>query len=142
MLQISCSCSSLSNSTSRGDLFLYQTTLVVLNSLIYRGLGFLKSHKRGGDQDFLVKMGEEVHVGGFSIEGSKHCFTLTMYGFCSSNGLYSASLSFRIFIFISTLFDTWDCYFFRLNLSLVLLVKVFFIKKHATLLFSLLKMNK
>ena len=52
-----------------------------------------------------------------------------MYGFCSSNALYSASLSFRMFIFILTPFDTSDCYYFGLNLSLVLLIKVFFYKK-------------
>ena len=38
--------------------------------------------------------------------------------------------------------DTWDCYYFGLNLSLVLLIKVFFIKKHVMLLFSFLKMKK
>ena len=36
------------------------------------------------------------------------CHTVIMYGFCSSNVLYSASLSFRMFIFVLTLFDTWD----------------------------------
>ena len=35
-----------------------------------------------------------------------------MYGFCSSNALYSTSLSFRMFIFLLTPFDTWDCYYF------------------------------
>ena len=60
------------------------------------GLEFLKNH-RWGDQDFLVKMGGG---GGVSIEGrGKHCFSLIMYGFCSSNTLYSVSLSFRVVIF-------------------------------------------
>ena len=30
-----------------------------------------------------------------------------MYGFCSSNALYSANLSYTMFIFILTPFDTW-----------------------------------
>ena len=46
-----------------------------------------------------------------------------MYGFCSSNALYPASLLFRMFIFILSPFDTWDCCYFGLNLSLVLLTK-------------------
>ena len=59
--------------------------------------------------------------------GIKHCFSLVMYGFCSSSALYSASFSFKMFIFILTPFDTWDCYYFGLNLSLILLLKVFFV---------------
>ena len=35
----------------------------------------------------------------------KHYFLLIMYGFCSSNALYSASLLFRMFIFVLTPFD-------------------------------------
>ena len=50
-----------------------------------------------------------------------------MYGFCSSNALYWESPSLRIFIFILTPFDAWNCYYFGLNLSLVLLIKVFFV---------------
>ena len=46
-----------------------------------------------------------------------------------------------LFLFL-TPFDTGDCYCLGLNLSLVLLIKVFFIKKHVTLFFSLLKMKK
>ena len=34
--------------------------------------------------------------------------SLRIYEFCSSNGLYSASLSFGIFIFLLTHFGTWD----------------------------------
>ena len=60
-----------------------------------------------------------------------------MYGFCSSNALYSASVLFRMFSFILTPFDT--CYNLRLNLSLVLLIKVFLIKKHVPLFLSLPK---
>ena len=62
-----------------------------------------------------------------------------MWGFCSSN---APSLSFTISIFILNLFDTWHCYYFGLNLSLVLLVKIFCIKKHVMLFFSPLKMKK
>ena len=67
----------------------------------YRGVEiFEKSQK--GDQDFLVKIGgcspysEVVYR-----KGGKHCFSLVIYGFCSSNALYSASLSFRMSIVIS-----------------------------------------
>ena len=56
-----------------------------------------------------------------------------IYGFCSSNAPYP-SLSFRMLIFILTRFDTWKFYYFGLNFSLVLLIKIFFIKKHVTLL--------
>ena len=57
------------------------------------------------DQDFLVKMGGSPYSGG-RREGSRgayrkggnHCFSLVMYGFCSSNALYSASHSLRMFI--------------------------------------------
>ena len=85
-----------------------------------------------GDQDCLVKKGRDVsNIGGGGVyrKGGKHCFSLVMYGFCSSNVLYSASLSFRMFIIIS-------------DLSLVLLIKVLIIKKHLMLFFSLLKMKK
>ena len=78
---------------------------------------------RGGGEDFLIK-----NVFFFFGGGGKHCFLL-MYGFCSSNALYSARLLFRMFVFILTPFDTSDCYYVGLNLSLVLLIKVFFIYK-------------
>ena len=42
----------------------------------------------------------------------KQCFSLILYGLCSSNALYLASLSFRMFIFCLTPFDTYDCYYF------------------------------
>ena len=45
-------------------------------------------------------------------------------------------------LFLFTYFDTWDCYYFGLNPSLVLLIKVSFIKQHVMLFFSLLKMKK
>ena len=77
--------------------------------------------------------------------GCKHCFSLIIYGFCSSNALSSASLLFRMIIFIFTPFDVLTpfdtCCYFGLNLSLVLLIKVFFIKRHVPLFFSLLKMK-
>ena len=44
---------------------------------------------------------------------------------------YSISLSFRMYISLLTPFDTGDWYYFRLNLSQVLLIKVLFIKMHA-----------
>ena len=47
-----------------------------------------------------------------------------------------------MFIFLLNLFNIWDCYYFRSNLSLVLHIKVLLINKHVTLSFSLLKMKK
>ena len=57
-------------------------------------------------------------------------------------GFIAASLSFRMFVFVLNPFDTSDCYYFGLNLNLVLLIKVFFIKKHEMMLFGLLKIKK
>ena len=72
--------------------------------------------------------------------GALHCFSIKIYGFCSSNAFYSESLQ-----SISTrMFDTfanWDHYF-ESNLSLELLIKVFFIKKHVTSFLNLLKKKK
>ena len=53
----------------------------------------------------------------------KHCFWL-VYGFCSNNAFYTASLSFIMLTFIWPPFDTWDCYHFASNFIPVLLVKV------------------
>ena len=70
-------------------------------------LVYLKNHSRG-ESIFSCENG------GLSIEREgKHCFSLVMYGFCSSNALYSASLSFRMF-FLTPL-ETWNCYHFALN---------------------------
>ena len=56
-----------------------------------------------GVQDFLVKMGK--WGGGGEREG-KHSLSLMKYGFCRSNAIYSASLSFSVFVFLLTPFDT------------------------------------
>ena len=65
------------------------------------GFEFFRNHRRG-DQDFLVKTeGSPYREGGGAgvyRKGGKHCFSLVMYGFRSSNALYSATLSFRMFI--------------------------------------------
>ena len=60
-----------------------------------------------GVQDFLVKMGKwgGGEVGGGEREG-KHSLSLIKYGFCRSNAIYSASLSFSMFVFLLTPFDT------------------------------------
>ena len=42
--------------------------------------------------------GRVFYIGGLSLEGGKYCFLIITCEFCSSNALYSASLSFRIFI--------------------------------------------
>ena len=83
-------------SSSISPLELFQRIICNIHSvkpIIYRGLGFLKNHRRG-DQYFLVKMGgvahkEGVGVGGLVVfrKGGKHCFSLVMYGLCSSNAL-------------------------------------------------------
>ena len=70
--------------------------------------------------------------------GTLYCFSLKIYGFCSSNALYLESLqsiSTRMF----DTFDNWDHYF-ESNLSLELLIKVFLYKK--ALFLSLLKKKK
>ena len=67
--------------------------------------------------------------------GSKHCFPLIRYGFCSSDALYSSNLSFGMFIFLLTAFNISDIYYFRLNLSHVLLIKVLFIKRACNIVF-------
>ena len=64
-----------------------------------------------------------------------------IYGFCSSNVLYSASLSFKIFIFLIVPSDTWDCNFFKSNLSLLIYIKVLLVK-HITLFCSPRNINK
>ena len=99
-------------------------------------LGFLTNHKSGEGSRFFCKNGGIVHKEGLSIEvGNKLCFSLLIYGFCRSNALCSASLSVRMFIFLLTYFDTWDCYYFGLNLSQVLLIKVLFTKKACNVVF-------
>ena len=93
-------------------------------------------------QDFLVKIkGDPYRVTGcLKGEGGKYFFS--MYGFCNNNALYSASLLFKMFIFLLTSFETWDCHYFGSNLSLVSLIKVLLIKKHALLFCSLFNMKK
>ena len=49
-------------------------------------------------------MGGVAYKGVVSIEEvSKHCFSLILYGFCRSNALYLASISFRIIIAITVI---------------------------------------
>ena len=67
--------------------------------LIYWVSRFLKNHRRR-DQDFLVKMGGNPFRGFVYRMRIKHCFLLIMYGFCSSNAFYLASLPFKMFITI------------------------------------------
>ena len=73
--------------------------------LFIGGFRFLKNHRRE-DQDFLVKMGGSPYREG-SIEGErKHRFSLIRYEFCrSKDALFSASLLYRMFIFVLTGFD-------------------------------------
>ena len=57
----------------------------------------------------------------------------------SINTLYSASRSFAMLTFLMTLFCVWDCYYFRSNLSLVLLMKVLLTKKACDFVFQFSK---
>ena len=59
----------------------------------------------------------------------KQCLLLLKYGSCSNNALYLASLSFIITVFLLPPFNIWDCYYFKSNLILVLIIKMFFTKK-------------
>ena len=61
--------------------------------------------------------------------GDKNSFSLIKYRFFRSNALYLKRLLLRMFIFLLTPFDTWDCYNFESNLNQVLLLKVLYIKK-------------
>ena len=56
----------------------------------------------GGERSrFSCKKSRVVHTGETAYRrGGKHCFSLISYGFCQGNALYSASLSFRMFIFL------------------------------------------
>ena len=65
-----------------------------VNPLLFmRGVEFLKNHRRGWDEDFLVKMGEGDGEGGgvgcrMGWGKHRHCSSLIIYGFCSNNPLY------------------------------------------------------
>ena len=110
--------------------------------LIYRRkLRFLKNHRNGSSRSFCKIDGgrwpnilEVVHrrwgEGGSRL--ARRCFSLVTYGLCTNNTLYSASLSF-MFIFFLTSFDATDCYCFKSNLRLVLLIKMFLTKKTCNL---------
>ena len=65
-------------------------------------------------------------MGEFSVEGSGALPPLMMYGFCSSNALYSVSISFTFFLV--TPFDTRDSCYFKSNLNLLMYIKVLLIK--------------
>ena len=82
----------------------YSLTMVWPLPLFIQGAGIFEKNI---NQDFFVKMAGKG--------GCKHCFSLIRYGFCKGNALYSASISFRMFIFLLTPFGTWECYFFRIK---------------------------
>ena len=107
LLAFSCVClygwsNSQKSPSSNSPLRLFQGIICNINSvipLIYWVSRFLKNHRRR-DQDFLVKMGDNPFRGFVYRMRIKHCFSLIMYGFCSSNAFYLASLSFKMFITI------------------------------------------
>lgn len=57
----------------------------VTSLLFIGGLGFLK-HLRSGGSRFSLELE------GLSVEGGKYCFSLIMYGICSTNANYSESI--------------------------------------------------
>ena len=67
--------------------------------------------------------------------------SLVMYGFCSNNALYSASIAFMVFIFLLTPFDAW---IFNLNKISAQCCswKCFSQKKHVKLFCSSLSLKK
>ena len=48
------------------------------------------------------------------------CFPWIKYAYCSNNSLHSVSLSFATFVFLLT----WDSYYFKSNLGLLMYIKV------------------
>ena len=107
--------------------------------LIFReDLRFLKNH-RNGSSNSLYKIDGRSNL--YRRGGGQHCFSLVIFGHCGNNALYSASLSF-MFILLLTPFDTEDCYYFKSNLRVVLLVKMFLTKKLVMLFCSLLNVKK
>ena len=108
----------------------------------------LKNHRREGSRSSCKNGGSPYRWrGGGSVEGGggKHWFLWKIYGFCSSNALYSASLSFRMIIFILILFNLYlldFLLFWMKSQPSVAYKSIFFKKKHVTLFFSVLKMKK
>ena len=72
----------------------------------------------------------------------KQCLLLLKYGSCSNNALYLASLSFIITVFLLPPFNIWDCYYFKSNLILVLIIKMFFTKKTCNVVLRFSKHEK
>ena len=87
-----------------------------------------------GESRFSCKIRGNSFRGFSRKEEGKYWFSLIMYRFYSSNALYSACYQFTVFIFL-TPFDTCHCYF-KLNISLVLLIK-----KHLMFFCGLLNMK-
>ena len=61
--------------------------------LIEWGIKFSCKNEEGGGGRGCSPYREIVYR-----KGGKHCFSLVMYGFCSSNALYLASLSFSMYL--------------------------------------------
>ena len=105
---------------------------------------FGKSWKEG--LRFSPKTGGGVfNITRLSIEVGKHRLSLITYRLCSSNALYPERLSVRMFILILNPFDTSILLLFWIEShqsQRSAAYKSIFHKKHVTLFFSLLKMNK
>ena len=96
----------------------HQPFLAVLHSVnldpfIYRRIGGLKNHTWGEGSRFSCKNGDNSFRGwgilykrGKGGEGGKHYFLLVMYGFCSNNVLYSASVWYDSVILSKNIFKS------------------------------------
>ena len=63
----------------------------------------------GGMSKFLACDGTPLHPPSEENPekgGNKHCFSLAMFGICSSNAIYSGNLSFILLAFLLALFDS------------------------------------
>lgn len=54
-----------------------------------------------------------IHLDGIICRTREHCFPLIMYGFCINNAIYSAGLSFAIFILLLTLWNNFPSYVYN-----------------------------
>ena len=90
----------------------FRSLLPTPSPLFIEGWNFWKIIERGMNIS-LQKQGE-IHMGEvYSRMGDKDFFSLVMHRFWSNNAFQSESLS---FIFLLTLFHTWDFYYFESNL--------------------------
>ena len=124
-IDVCCESKVFSRCTTIFWLFVFWCFLIVhtewVSPALFIGGDFCENVEKGGGLEFLGKM-RVLHRKIIYKKGEAALF-ICKYGFCSKNAFYLASLSFKIFIFRLTLFDTWSWFYFELNLSLALLMK-------------------